>query len=83
MTRASSGQFIDDSGNPASGASRSRIATWMLAMATPPRLLPSTSARRDTGAASTACRKPWWRSSITEMVEKIAVNSSVSTTTPG
>ena len=55
----------------------------MVAIATPPRLLPSTSATRDTGAASTACRKPWWRSSMTEIVEKIAVNSSVSTTTPG
>ena len=55
----------------------------MVAMATPPRLLPSTSATRGTGAASTACRKPWWRSSITEIVEKIAVNSIVSTTMPG
>jgi hypothetical protein len=83
ITRASSGQFIDPSENPASGASRSRIVTCTVAIATPPRLLPSTSATRETGAASTAWRKPWWRSSMTEIVEKIAVNSSVSTTTPG
>ena len=74
---------MDPAWKPASGASASRIAACIEAMVTPPSVLPSTSDARETGAASTACRNPWWRSSITEIVEKIAVKSRVSTTTPG
>ena len=41
------------------------------------------SAVRDAGATSTACRKPLWRSSMTDMVVKIEVNSTTSITMPG
>ena len=68
---------------PASGASARKIAACMSAMATPPSVLPSTSAARDAGATSTACKKPLWRSSITDIVVKIDVNRTTSMTMPG
>ncbi len=74
---------MDPASKPASGASARKIAACIEAMVTPPSVLPSTSDARETGATSTACRKPWWRSSITEIVVKIDVKSRVSMTMPG
>ncbi len=39
--------------------------------------------RCEPGPASTACRKPSWRSSITDTVEKMAAKSTTMSTTPG
>jgi len=49
----------------------------------PPSNFPSTIASGATGATSTPWRKPSRRSSMTEMVEKTAVKSRMSTTVPG
>src|SRR6266404_7344565 len=67
---------------PTNGASNRNINPCTSASVVPPRILPSTSANRPTGATSTACRNPSRRSSMIEMVEKIAVNSSTSTIVP-
>ena len=48
-----------------------------------PSVFPATSAPREPGAASTACRNPRWRSSMTDAVVKIAANRTTMTTTPG
>ena len=49
----------------------------------PPVSLPITSANREMGATKTPCRKPSRRSSIIEIVEKIAVNIKINTAMPG
>ena len=48
-----------------------------------PALFPTTTAQREPGPARTPWRKPSRRSSITEMVAKMAENSSTIVTTPG
>ena len=47
------------------------------------RTFPRTVAQRDTGAINTDCKNPSLRSSIIEIVEKIAVKSRMSTSVPG
>ncbi len=54
-----------------------------MAMAAPPRILPITIAHRGTGATSTPCKKPSRRSSMIEIVAKIAVNNRIITSVPG
>ena len=49
----------------------------------PPNTFPNTSDPRGTGETSTACKKPSRRSSMIEIVEKMAVKSKISTATPG
>ena len=54
-----------------------------MAIAAPPSTLPSTIDQRGTGATSTPCKKPSRRSSMIEIVAKIAVNSRIITSVPG
>jgi hypothetical protein len=68
---------------PDSGARARKTAPWSQARVAPPNTLPATMAAREIGATSTPCRKPTSRSSITEMVEKMAAKSSTSTIVPG
>src|SRR5437879_12389586 len=69
--------------NPTSGArKRSKIA-WIIDNAVPPAIFPSAMLERGTGATITDWRKPSRRSSMIDIVEKIAVNSRIITTTPG
>ena len=56
---------------------------WVTANVVLPKTLPRTIADRPTGATSTPCRKPAWRSSMIEIVAKIAVNKTISTIVPG
>ena len=49
----------------------------------PPNTFPRTMTDLGTGAASTPCRNPSRRSSMIEIVEKIAVNITIRTATPG
>ena len=49
----------------------------------PPSTLPSTIAERGTGATSTDSRKPSLRSSITDIMVKIEVNSTIMMSAPG
>ena len=74
---------IPSKGSPTHGAARQKIAACMAAKVIPPRHLPSTMAARETGATRTPCKKPSRRSSMIDTVEKIAVNSRISTTVPG
>src|ERR1700685_103606 len=67
---------------PTNGASNRNISPCMSASVVPPRIFPSTSANRPTGATSTACRNPSRRSSMIEIVENIAVNNSTRTIVP-
>ena len=68
---------------PASGAIARKIAPCISASVVQPSAWPSTIVAREIGATSTPCRKPSRRSSTVEVVAKIAVNSSISTITPG
>ena len=68
---------------PSRGLRRTKISPCTKASAVPPRTLPSTIAIRGTAATSTDCKTPSRRSSITEIVEKIAVNSRIITIVPG
>src|SRR5687767_12651984 len=70
-----------DSWNVRASGRKTRACTS--AIAAPPQIFPSTIAQRRTGATSTDCRKPSLRSSITEIVVKMAVNSTISITLPG
>ena len=56
---------------------------WPTASSVAPSTLPSTIAMRETGATSTDCRNPSRRSSITEIVEKIAVKRRIIRGVPG
>src|SRR5471030_396077 len=67
---------------PTNGASSKNINPCTSASVVPPRIFPNTSANRPTGATSTACKNPSRRSSMIEIVENIAVNSSTSTIVP-
>ena len=49
---------------------------WIAESVVPPRTLPSTMAERGTGATSTESKKPSLRSSITDIMVKIDVNST-------
>ena len=49
----------------------------------PPSVRPIMMVRRGTGATSTSFRKPNWRSQISSMPEKIAVNRIDIPMTPG
>ena len=71
------------SGTPARGAARQKSKACPTASVVPPSNFPSTIASGATGATKTPCRKPSRRSSMTEMVEKTAVKSRMSTTVPG
>ena len=68
---------------PLSGASRQKSMPWSQARLAPPRILPSTMLDRGAGETRTDCRKPSRRSSMMEIVEKIAVKSRISTSVPG
>src|SRR2546425_8743260 len=68
---------------PARGASATRMSPCATARNVPPSTLPRTKIDRGTGATRTDCRKPSRWSSMTDTVEKMAVNSRIITTTPG
>ncbi len=55
----------------------------MAASVAPPSTLPSTMAERETGEASTVSRKPSLRSWMSDIMEKIAVKSTIITMEPG
>ena len=59
------------------------MMAWASAMVAPPRILPRTIASRETGATSMPWRKPVVRSSMMEMVEKMAVKRITMTMMPG
>ena len=71
------------SGMPTAGARTRKTTPWSQARVAPPSTLPATIAARETGAASTPWRNPSWRSSITEMFEKMAAKRRTSATVPG
>src|SRR6056297_385741 len=66
----------------ASTKARNTIACTQ-AIADPPSTLPANTGQRPTGATNTDCMKPSRRSSITEMVAKMAVNNTINATVPG
>ena len=68
---------------PARGASARMTSPCAIARTVPPSTLPRTTIDRGTGATRTDCRNPSRRSSMSDTVEKIAVNSRTITTTPG
>jgi hypothetical protein len=68
---------------PASGASARKTIPCSQASVAPPNTLPATIENRETGATSTPWRNPSWRSSMREMVEKIAAKRMTSTMVPG
>jgi hypothetical protein len=49
----------------------------------PPRTLPNTIAERGTGATNTESRNPSLRSSMTDIMVKIDVNSTIMISAPG
>ena len=71
------------SDRPASGASASSTTACPTASVVPPSSRLTTIAERGAGEARTPCRKPASRSVITEMAEKIAVNTTISASVPG
>ncbi len=70
-------------GIPTSGAIARKMMPGIIARIVPPSTLPRTIAILGTGATSTDCRKPSLRSSMIEIVEKIAVESKMKSTVPG
>ena len=52
-------------------------------MSEPPSTFPKTILERDAGDTRTPCKKPSFRSSIKENVEKIAVNKRIRLIIPG
>ena len=68
---------------PETGNSSMKTAPLTSASVALPSALPVTMAARGAGEASTPCRKPSWRSSMIEMVEKRAVNRTISASEPG
>ena len=68
---------------PTSGAKTRKTSPCAAASVVPPSTLPSTMAARGTGATSTDSRKPSLRSSITDIMVKIAVKSTIITSVPG
>ena len=74
-------QAVNSTGNV--NASSKNSQPCMTASIAPPATLPSTIDQRGSGATSTDCRNPSRRSSISEMVEKMAVNSRINTNVPG
>src|SRR5262245_29794227 len=72
-----------ENGTPTRGPNRRKIVPWVIAMAVPPRTLPSTIDARGTGATRTPWRNPVWRSWMMEIVEKMEANSRIWTRVPG
>jgi len=68
---------------PARGEKSRKMSPWMAASVAPPSTLPSTMAEREAGEASTVSRKPSLRSWISDIMEKIAVKSTIMTIEPG
>ncbi len=60
-----------------------KIKPCPAASVVPPRTLPSTIAERGTGATSTESRKPSLRSSITDIMVKMLVKSTIMISAPG
>ncbi len=56
---------------------------WTAESVVPPITLPSTIAVRGTGATSTESRKPSLRSSMTDIMVKIEVKSTIMINAPG
>ena len=67
---------------PASGAKIRSISPCIHPSVADPRILPSTRLVRGAGETSIESRKPSRRSSMIEIVEKIAENITVSTSVP-
>ncbi len=72
-----------DSEMPTSGPIQTRMATCTRASVAPPKLLPTATAQRGTGATSTSFRNPNSRSQMIEIAEKIDVNRMLMPITPG
>ena len=68
---------------PTKGAKTRKINPCAVARVVPPKTLPRTMAARGTGATITDSRKPSLRSSITDIMVKIAVKRTIMTNTPG
>src|SRR2546426_7641414 len=66
-----------DSPMPASGANARITMPWIQASVAEPMILPSTRLVRDAGETSMESRNPSRRSSMIDMVEKIAENITV------
>ena len=65
------------------GASKTNRNPCREANVAPPRILPRTKPDRETGATRTESKNPSFRSSIIEMVEKMAVKRTTMTIVPG
>src|SRR5450755_4172335 len=68
---------------PTNGAKTKKRSPWIVESVVPPSTLPSTMAERGTGATSTESRKPSLRSSITDIMVKMEVNSTIMMSAPG
>ncbi len=68
---------------PTAGAKTRKIRPCSVASVAPPSTLPSTMTERLTGATSTESRKPSLRSSITDIMVKMAVKSTIMISAPG
>ena len=55
----------------------------IMATVAPPRILPTATAQRGTGATSTSFKKPNSRSQMIDMAENIDVNSTLMPMMPG
>ena len=56
---------------------------WIAESVVPPITFPKTTAERGTGATRTESKKPSLRSSITDIIVKIEVNSTIMISAPG
>ena len=68
---------------PSAGAKQRNTSPWIVESVVPPSTLPSTITERCTGATSTESRKPSLRSSITDIMVKMEVKSTIMMSAPG
>ena len=68
---------------PRAGANTRKISPCKVARVAPPRTLPSTITVRLTGATRTDRKNPSLRSSITDIMVKMAVNRTIMRSAPG
>src|SRR5262245_5513969 len=80
---STSGAFNNVNGTSTVKQSNKNTAACASAISAPPKILPNTIDQRGTGATSTACKNPSRRSSMTEIVAKMAVNKTIITSVPG
>jgi len=76
------GSSSTETETPASGANKRNRRPWIQARVAEPRIFPKTNAVRGAGETSIERRKPSRRSSMIDIVEKMAENITVRTNAP-